>query len=367
MDREITITLSDKIGKAFNFSTLKQLHQFVKRERIFWEKQKKQYNPVQGLLGRFINGADLFKQVENIIDGWKPELENWDDQTLQQQFTRSPMQQALASSSQNWLWKGHLFIAPWFLTYEKHGALVSYIFLKSFVDNGQLGTINTKDNLKGALLAYEFDMQDESDLTRRRQAEKKSFSKIRADLIDAKDALFQDVKVAQDNYEDWDSVTRENAKKLYRVNKKLSERSANQYQSHFNTLLEKWKENISGLETTYKEKLRLEAPAEYWHKKANDNYCQALTWVVVLTVTLIIGMLGFGFLFDSWLKAQALEIQLNSLQGAVLFIAILSSYAFMVKTFAKLAFSAFHLQRDAEEREQLTHVYLALTHENDTA
>ncbi len=30
-----------------------------------------------------------------------------------------------------------------------------------------------------------------------------------------------------------------------------------------------------------------------------------------------------------------------------------------------MVFSSFHLQRDAEEREQLTHVYLALTHEKD--
>jgi hypothetical protein len=34
--------------------------------------------------------------------------------------------------------------------------------------------------------------------------------------------------------------------------------------------------------------------------------------------------------------------------------------AYIIRVFSKLTFSSFHLARDAEEREQLTHVYLAL-------
>lgn len=57
-------------------------------------------------------------------------------------------------------------------------------------------------------------------------------------------------------------------------------------------------------------------------------------------------------------------IELHSLQGAVIFATILTIYAFLVKSISKMVFSSFHLQRDAEEREQLTHVYLALSNEN---
>ncbi|WP_407067244.1 DUF6161 domain-containing protein [Legionella pneumophila] len=37
-----------------------------------------------------------------------------------------------------------------------------------------------------------------------------------------------------------------------------------------------------------------------------------------------------------------------------MFISVLSIFAFLIKVFSRLAFSSFHLQRDAEEREQLT-------------
>ena len=36
-----------------------------------------------------------------------------------------------------------------------------------------------------------------------------------------------------------------------------------------------------------------------------------------------------------------------------------------MKVLSKMTFSSFHLMRDAQEREQLTYLYLALTHESE--
>lgn len=36
---------------------------------------------------------------------------------------------------------------------------------------------------------------------------------------------------------------------------------------------------------------------------------------------------------------------------------------FLLRTLSRLTFSSFHLQRDAEEREQLSHLYLSLINE----
>ena len=47
--------------------------------------------------------------------------------------------------------------------------------------------------------------------------------------------------------------------------------------------------------------------------------------------------------------------------GIVVF--ILAIYTYLVRLIAKLAFSALHLMRDAQEREQLTYVYLSLINE----
>ena len=41
-------------------------------------------------------------------------------------------------------------------------------------------------------------------------------------------------------------------------------------------------------------------------------------------------------------------------------ITLISFIAYAIRVISKLTFSSFHLVRDAEEREQLTYVYLAL-------
>ncbi len=45
------------------------------------------------------------------------------------------------------------------------------------------------------------------------------------------------------------------------------------------------------------------------------------------------------------------------------FYSLISFIVYAIKIFSKLTFSSFHLVRDAEEREQLTYVYLALKKE----
>ncbi|HAZ24710.1 MAG TPA: hypothetical protein DCY95_08810, partial [Algoriphagus sp.] len=48
---------------------------------------------------------------------------------------------------------------------------------------------------------------------------------------------------------------------------------------------------------------------------------------------------------------------------SVIFITLVSFLAFLIKTLSKMTFSTFHLSRDAEEREQLTYVFLAMQKE----
>ncbi len=53
----------------------------------------------------------------------------------------------------------------------------------------------------------------------------------------------------------------------------------------------------------------------------------------------------------------------SAVRWSVVFITFVSFLAYGIRTFAKLMFSSYHLSRDAEEREQLSYVYLALKKE----
>lgn len=124
--------------------------------------------------------------------------------------------------------------------------------------------------------------------------------------------------------------------------------------------MDKWLVNLSGLENKYRENLRFQGAAKYWASKATELNTQGTKWARALVLSVLLGGCLFGLFFITWLEGKQPILSFKSLEGILLFATILSSYAFLVKSMSKLTFSAFHLQRDAEEREQLTHLYLNL-------
>lgn len=85
--------------------------------------------------------------------------------------------------------------------------------------------------------------------------------------------------------------------------------------------------------------------------------------VGLLMVFLVSGAIYLSNFFADWLRGQELQVQLDTIQGIVIFGSSLAVYAFLIRILSRLVFSAFHLMRDAEEREQLTYLYLSLINE----
>jgi uncharacterized protein DUF6161 len=365
MDRSITLTVKDNVGTEFKFETLKQLEQFAVKEHSFWQSKRESLPGYTGNVAHYLNAANYFQQIITHITNFKNSLKTWDDETLQGQINQQISNNSTRTLTPHWLWSGHPFVDEWLKVAEKYGNNTANSFIEAFIGNRQFSNLNNIDYLKGAVLAYEFELQDESTLTKRRNNERASISKVRSDLVDAKDALFKDVHEFQADFHEWDENTRVQAQRLYKVHAKLGDRRVKRHNERFDQQLDTWQQKIEHLEDTYQEKLRLEKPAKYWGDKAESYFWQGIVWSVLLALLLIGGIIGFGFLFNNWLIAYDSNIDLNSLQGMILFITTLSIYAFSIKALSKMAFSSFHLQRDAEEREQLTHVYLALTHEKD--
>ena len=84
----------------------------------------------------------------------------------------------------------------------------------------------------------------------------------------------------------------------------------------------------------------------------------------LLTRSLVVGVVGFSILFIIWLKGHETGIQFDTVQGIILFGTGLAAFAYLVRILSRLTFSSFHLMRDAQERKQLTYVYLSLINEN---
>lgn len=124
------------------------------------------------------------------------------------------------------------------------------------------------------------------------------------------------------------------------------------------------KAKIQELENFYGEKLRMAKPAEYWKKSANKFSWHGLFWTILLLVSLAAGIYFLYELYIDWFEdPEKMKLQLDTIQGVVIFGTLLAVYVFLIRILSRLTFSSFHLMRDAEEREQLTYLYLSLINE----
>lgn len=215
----------------------------------------------------------------------------------------------------------------------------------------------------GVLFAYEFKNQKESEILQRRKNEKISLNQIREKynsyIVEAEKQLNGNLSDAKNNltshFETVDALKQEKNKNFEDWFKSTEQ--------GFEDFYSKAQKSIKVNEELYKEKLRLEAPAKYWKDRAillkseGDKY---LNWLirtsVIAAILLFILLMTLGTDFYE----TAFNDKIKGIKWSIILITIVSLLAFTIKILSKMTFSSFHLSRDAEEREQLTHFYLAL-------
>lgn len=201
------------------------------------------------------------------------------------------------------------------------------------------------DNFIGMYQAIEFRSQDIKRILRS-EAETKSIQFLKHDFNAKIDNAEIKLDTIIDKYNSWLEET----------------------QKGFQDFDQQTKQTIKDNELLYGEKLKLEKPASYWEKRALKLEKEGRKWrnwligtsiiavVLLFVVLLCISTETFKELF----KDTGVAIR-----WSVVFVAFISFLAFGIRTFAKLMFSAYHLSRDAEEREQLAYVYLALINDKN--
>lgn len=360
-DRTIKLTLADMAGFRQEFTNLRSLYDFAIKERDVWKEHSQAVESKQRTNNPTVQAFSYFQTLVTNIEQWQGSLDSWDDGQLKQQLA-TLQQSVFQPLPQRWLWSGNPCAQPYIQCFLKHNPQVAVAFLNYVVNNKVAMNQNDSNAFKGAMLGYEFSNQA-SEITKRRNGEKTSLGHLRNAFADSKNELFTEVSELKDNFQQWEAGTKAEARKIHRVSKKLNARIIRKQNKSFDDHLHTWAGTISELEKTYEEKLRLKKPAEYWKTAAEKYRTQGFVAAIFLGVVCFIAlMIGIDF-FKGWLTAQELKLKLNTLQGAILFGSIAAIFTFVVRVLAKVTFSSFHLMRDAEEREQLTYLYLSLTHE----
>lgn len=228
---------------------------------------------------------------------------------------------------------------------------------------GDISKVTDKKYFEGYILAYEFTSKDFSAIAERKDAEEKSISSTKAvfrkDLGEAQNQVAEYIANSDAKYEEY-------TKKMVSLILEQEEKFKEWFgitQKDFGNFNTASKNSIKENEKLYEEKLKLEAPAQYWKKRSRKLRREGLWWLSGLVAVISISLTILLYILSEVSKGSFTEVfekTGTAIKWSILVITVISLLAYGMRIFAKLTFSSFHLSRDAEEKEQLTYVYLAL-------
>lgn len=222
-----------------------------------------------------------------------------------------------------------------------------------------------KFGFAGALKAYEFSKDGGSKISRP-SAEKGTLTK-----------LSQQIEVALDQSEKSliDHLTQSKTKsiefseqidELKKQKEDLFKEWFDKSMMEFEDISEKIDSRRQELEKTYNEVFFLKEPAKYWKDRAEELGTYGKRYLWGLFIILGIGFVSHfmllyfipdGLLLDIFSKGA------RAIKWTIVYLTFVSVFAIGIRTLSKLAYSTYHLKRDAEERHQLTYVYLSLVND----
>lgn len=373
---DINLSLRDRTGQTFTLKTLEEARSFLEAESKYWiDKKEKLGSNLAGQIPSFPQHIQNFMNQINTIETAEHADPAPNNLTQIRQTFQQAKQQFQNWATQHWVYRGSPFVEAMLSAFQYHQESGN-AFLETIVNNRAQfsGNPPSLNSFTGVLMAYEFRLQDQTHLVKRRNAERKSFTTLRNDLEEERNRLVSEIadfrseidtwrSGTEDTFKDWFDRMQEQTADWFTHYKEDSEKAVAAHSTLFNKMADHAIERNKELEALYREKLRLAAPATYWANRARNLNFQGLLWACLLIVTSVATIAGAGCFFWGWLHKEPVPFGLQSLQGVALFGATAAAAVFLIRMLSKLTFSAFHLQRDAEEREQLTHLYLALIHE----
>lgn len=345
--RDVTVELNGFKEEQLTLKGFEPIKAFVLREIGFWNEFENPSSFAGEHRTHYENIRNQLDQIEIQNQNWDDEQfnPNWDNvaaQLRQESIAQGPM---IVSSSplaeflrEQWNENPELSVA-------------AHLLLTKYTQSVSLHSVNA---VIGFLRAHEFENADLPS-TKRSRVERRTLGRLRSDWQQATQDLHEEFQKRKTELEDWKDAyiqTHEDWR-----TEKTDELTG--------FLVQKRKE-LENLENTYRDSLRFEGPADHWataatkYKKQGILWCAILSVVVLVTVGLLLLLL---YVPPAIFSTKLFDGDPLAIRAVIIFGAVLSFLAYLVKIFGKLTLSSFHLFRDAEEREQLMTVYLSLTKE----
>jgi hypothetical protein len=235
-----------------------------------------------------------------------------------------------------------------------------------FLCTETLQSLDRPENLIGAKKAFNYKFENKSGTESKKNSEKISLGILRSSFQKILDEV-------QNNH--LNNLEEENTKtlafsKAIDTLKEEKESLFDQWYKTSRTEFDYLSKDIDSrkkeLEKTYSEIFFLKEPAKYWKDRADELSIDGKKYLSYLYILISIGAISLFILLWQIPDGMLLDIfkgEASAIKWTLVYVTFISFLAFGIKTLSKLTYSTYHLKRDAEERHQLTYLYLSLVNE----
>lgn len=321
------------------FKSAKQYYDYLEREIAFWSEN----DPKNDL-----NDYTQYNKLKQARADFSQAISYYNTYPANSATGDRSMNQSI-----NHLSNGHLCsktkLAKFLLANKGKGSNYISGFVSSLSVNRGTGLPSSIDAVEGFIVGLEYT---------------KTVKQLFAVSVEDMKEFSSSVQEATDNYTKLNSsytvAFHEHEEMLASISKQADDQIA-QMKTNADTYFAEREKRCQELENLYEEKLRLQAPAEYWGEMEQEYTKKGRWWlgVSIVFTALIVGTLVTVLALLPNLFSENSH-WFDVFKNSAIITVVTSIAVYMLRLFVKLSTSSFHLSRDAKERNKLTYFYLAL-------
>ena len=358
---ELTLTFQFDVNKSVKpLKGFNSIFMFFENELNKWKKED-----LEVTANQIKNSIDWLKSSSNQLNEILKEIVN-DSEEYQLKTLWNSFSRGRANEKKGFYLKD--FRETGFLL-ELHNFNAKWVDSAHSYLMGEFDTYNeSSDSFEGRMLAYEFRTKELASLVGRKKQDQEALAKLRGEYETLLSSIRESGDAVQIELEQRNKSHLAYLKNLEESTSKNLKQLDSMFYSESNKLVEATDERFKVHEETYKNLLQLKEPADHWERRAAKLFNHAIWWLVGLIAAVLTGATLVIVLSKS-LSSSHIVDQINnpaiSIRWSILSLIYLGFIAFLIRVFTKMMMSNFHLYRDAQERKQLTYLYLSLKNEGD--
>ena len=133
--------------------------------------------------------------------------------------------------------------------------------------------------------------------------------------------------------------------------------------------MNKSKKNLSNLEKTYSEKLKIEEPSKFMLEKSNEYKKKTIHWAIATVALSVILLVLLGYILSPKIEFGKKIITVNlfsnemPVYSSIIILSMICLIIYIIRIFIKIVMSSKHLSEEYRQKYILTYFYLSLISE----